>query len=212
MTSVSNARKLATWHAIVHTLDVLIATNMDMLQQIALTKYLLQAIWHDAGITPLVDMTGQHLRTPTPDILTMTIERGTDSADLDLAHITSDIEVTVIVIPTEAVLDHFINLHAAAPCITEVPAHTATAVTHHIADPHHADIYPEKTVDPEHIDPAGNSINQHKDHLPVHSQHPGNLRTEGTNRSQSTILSQNIVAQMNRIVTQRMIQTRRALF
>ena len=43
-------------------------------------------------------------------------------------------------------------------------------MTHHIADPHHADIYPEKTVDPEHRDPASNIINQHKDHLPVHSQ------------------------------------------
>ena len=197
-TSVSNARKLATWHAIVHTLDVLIATIMDMLQQIALTKYLLQACRHGAG------MQVQHLGTATSDILTTTIETGTDSADLDLAHTTPDIEVTVTVIPTEAVLDHFINLHTITPCITEVPAHTATAVTHHIADPPHIDIYPEETVDPEHINPAGNIINQHKDHLPVHKQCPGNIRTEGTNRSQLTILPQNFIAQMNRIVTQRM--------
>ena len=204
-TSVSNARKLATWYAIVHTLDVLIATTMGMLQQIALTRYLLQASQHDAGITPLVGMTGQHLRTATPDILTVTIEISTDSADLDLTHITPDIGVIVVVIPTEAILDHFIDLHAIAPHITEVPVHTATAMTHLITDPHHTDIYPEKTVDPEHIDPANNIINQHKDHLPVHSQHPGNLRTEGTNRSELMILPQNIIAQMNRIVTQRMI-------
>ena len=56
-------------------------------------------------------------------------------------------------IPAEAILDHFINLHAIAPCITEVPVHTAIAVTHHITDPPHTDISPEKTVDPEHIDP-----------------------------------------------------------
>ena len=182
MTSVSNARKLATWHTIVHTLDVLIATIMDMSQQIALTKYLLQAHWHNAGITPLVDVTGQHLRTATLDILTMTIETGTDSADLDLAHIIPDIGVTVIEIPTEAILDHLINLHAVASHVTEVPAHTTTAMTDHIADPHHADICPEKTVDPEHIDPASNIINQHKDHFPVHSQCPGSPRTEGTNK------------------------------
>ena len=84
MTSVSNARKPATWHTIVHTLDVLISTIMGTLQQIALTRYHLQAHWQDAGITPLVDVTGQHLRTATPDVLTMTIETGTDSADLDL--------------------------------------------------------------------------------------------------------------------------------
>ena len=178
---------------------------MDTLQWIALTKYLLQALQHDAGITPLVDVIGQHLGTATPDVLTMTIGIGTDSTNLNLTHITPNIGVIVIVIPTEAILDHFINLHATAPYITEVPAHTTTTMTHHITDPHHTDIYPEKTVDPEHIDPAGNSIKQHKDHLPVHSQHPGNLRTEGTNRSQLMILPQNIIAQMNRIVTQRMI-------
>ena len=204
-TSVSNARKLTTWHAIVHTLDVLIATIMDMLLWIALTKYLLQACQHDAGITPLVDVAGQHLRTATPDILTATIETSTASADLDLAHITPDIGVTVIVIPAKATVDHFIDLHTTAPCITEVPAHTATTVTHHITDPHHVDIYPEETVDPEYINPAGNIINQHKDHLPVHSQCPGNLRTEGINRSQLMILPQKFIAQMNRIVTQRMI-------
>ena len=209
MTNVSNARKLATWHAIVHTCNVLIATIMVMLQWIALTKYLLQACWHDAGITPLVHVTGQHPGTATPDVLTATIETVTDSANP--AHTTPDIEVTVIVIPAEAVLDHFIDPHITAPHITEVPAHTATAVTHHITDPHHIDIYREERVDPEHISPAGNIINQHKDHLPVHIQCLGNIRTEGTNRSQLMILPQNIIAQMNRIVTQRMIYTRRAL-
>ena len=205
MISVSNARKPATWNTIVHTLDVLIATIMNTSQQMALTRYLLQACQQDAGITSLVDMTGQYHRTATPDVLTATIETGTDSANLDLTHITPNIEVTVVVIPTEAVLDHFIDLHAVAPHITEVPAHITTAMTHHIADPHHVDIYPEETVDPEHINPAGNVINQHQDHLQVHSQCPGNLRTEGTNRSQLTILPQNIIAQMNRIATQRMI-------
>ena len=205
MTNVSNARKPATWYAIVHTLDVLIATIMVMLQWIVLTRYLLQACWHDTGITPLVDMTGQHPGTATPDVLTMTIETGTDSADPDPTHTTPDIEVTVMVIPTEAILDHSIDLHTIAPHITEVPAHTTTTVTHHIADPHHVDIYPEETLDPEHISPAGNIINQHKDNLPVHKQCLGNIRTEGTNRSQLMILPQNIISQMNRIVTQRMI-------
>ena len=168
MTSVSNARKLATWHGFVHTLDVLIATIMDMSQHFALTKYLLQACQHNAAITPLVDVTGQHLKTAMPDILTLTIDTGTDSANLDLTHTTPDIEVTVAVIPAEAILDHFIDLHAVAPHIMKVPAHTATTVTHHITDPHHDDTYPEETVDPEHISPADNIINQHKDHLPVH--------------------------------------------
>ena len=135
----------------------------------------------------------------------MTIETGTDSANLDLTHITPDIGVTAIVITAGAILDHFIDPHTIASRVTEVPAHTTTTVTHHITDPHHADISPEMTVDPEHRDPASNIINPHEDHLPVHSQHPGSLRIESTNRLQSTIHPQNTIAWMNRTVIQRMI-------
>ena len=174
-------------------------------QWIALTKYLLQASQHDAEITPLVGITGQHPGTATPGIPTVTIETGTDSANPDLAHTSPDIEVTVMVIPAEAILDHSIDLHIIAPCITEVPACTAIAVTCHTADPHHDNNSPEKTVDPEHISPAGNIINQHKDCLPVHKQCLGNIRTEGTSRSQLMTLPQNTIAKMSRIVTQRMI-------
>ena len=139
--SVSNARKPATQHAIAPSLDALIVTIMDMLQWIALIKYHLKVSWHNAEITPLADMTDQHVGIiATPGILTMTIETGTDSANLDLAHITPDIGVTVVVISTEAILDHFINLHTIAPHITGVPTHTTTVMTHHITDPHHADI------------------------------------------------------------------------
>ena len=85
---------------------------MDMLQQIALTEYHPQAHWHDTEITPLADVTDQHLRIiATPGDLNMNIETGTDSVDPDLSPITPDIGVTVIVILTEALLDHFISLH-----------------------------------------------------------------------------------------------------
>ena len=81
-------------------------------------------------------MTDQHLRIiATPATPTVTIETGTDSVNLDLTHITPDIGVTVIVILTEAVLDHFISLHAIVPYITGAPAHMPTTVTHHITDP-----------------------------------------------------------------------------
>ena len=206
MTSVSNARKLATWHAIVLISDALTVTIMDTLQWIALTKYHLQAHQHDAGTTPLVDMTDQHLGIiATPGIPSVTIETGTDSVNLDPAHITLDIGVTVTVILAEAILDHFTGPHAIALCTTEAQAHTATAVTLHITDPHHAEISPEMTVDPEHINPTGTTTNLHKDHLPVHNQHPGSPRIEGTNRLQLMIHPQNIIALMNRTVIQRMI-------
>ena len=108
MTSVSNARKPATWHTIVLISDALTVTIMDMSQWIALTKYHLQAHQQDSGTKPLADMTDQHLRIiATPGIPTMTIGTGTDSVDLHLTHITLDIGVTVAVIPAEAILDHF---------------------------------------------------------------------------------------------------------
>ena len=135
----------------------------------------------------------------------MTLETVTDSANPNPTHTTPGIEVTVKVIPTQVVLDHSIDLHTIAPCITEVPAHTATAVTCHTADPHHNDTSLERTVDPEHIGLAGNIVNQHKDRLPVCKQHLGKTRTEGTNRSQLTTLPQNTIAQMSRIVNQKMI-------
>ena len=135
----------------------------------------------------------------------MTLEIGTDSPNPDPTHTTPGIEVTVEVIPTEVILDHSIDLHAIAPCITEVQACTATAVTCHTADPHHDNTSPERTVDPKHIGLAGNIINQHKACLLACKQCLGKTRTEGTNRSQLMILPHNTIAQVNRLVTQRMI-------
>ena len=206
MTSVSNARKLATWHATALISDGLTVTIMDMLQQTALTKYHPQAHQQDTGTRPLISMTDQHLSIiGTPGITTMTIGTGTDSVDLDLAHITLDIGVTVAVTLTEVILDYFTSPHTIALCATGPPAHTATAETHHIADPHHAGISPKITVDQEHINPINTITNPHRDHLPVHNQHPGSLMIESTNRLQLMIHPQNIIALMNRTVIQRMI-------
>ena len=136
MTSVSNARKLATWHAIVLISDALTVTIMDMLQQIALTKYCLQAHQHDAGTTPLVDATDRHLGIiATPGIPTVTIETGTDSVDLNIAHITLDIGVTVAVIPTEAILDHFTGSHAIA--LHAIALHALQELKHILLSPRH---------------------------------------------------------------------------
>ena len=171
MTSVSNAKKLATWHAIALISDALTVTIMDTSQWIALTKYHLQTHQQDAGITPLVGMIDQHLRIiTTPGITTMTIGTGTYSVDLNLTHITLDIGETVAVTLIEVILDHFTSPHAIALCATGAPAHTTTTKTHHIADPHHARISPEMTVDPEHINPTNTITNLHIDHLPVHNQ------------------------------------------
>ena len=105
-------------------------------------------------------MTDQHLNIiATPGSTTMTIETGTNSVHLDLTHITLDIGVTVTVTLTEVILDHFTSPHIIALCATGAPAHTATAVIHHITDPHHTGISPKMTVDPEHIYPTNTTTN-----------------------------------------------------
>ena len=78
----------------------------------------------------------------------MTIEIGTGSADLNLTPIILDIGVTVAVTLTEVTLDPFTDTHATAHHATEARGHTATAEAHHTADPHHAGVSPEMTVDP----------------------------------------------------------------
>ena len=70
----SNARTLATWHAIALTSDALTVTIMDTSEQIALTKSHLQANQQDVGTTTLVSMTDQHLGViTTAGITTVTI-------------------------------------------------------------------------------------------------------------------------------------------
>ena len=206
MISVSNARKLATWHAIVPTSDASTVTIIDTLQQIALTKSHLWAHQQDAGTTPLVGVTDQCLGVIiTPCITTVTIGIGTDSVDLNPTHITLDIGVTVTMILTEVTLDPFTSPCIIAHHATEAQAHTATAQTHHTADPHHAEISPEMTVDPGHTNPTNNITKPHKNHLPVHNQLPGSPRIGSSSRLQFMTNPQNITSLMNRTVIQRMV-------
>ena len=206
MTSVSNARKPAIWHATALISDVVTVTTMDMLPWIALIKYHLQAHQHAAETMPLVGMTDQHPGIiATPGIPTVIIGTHTNLVVLNPTHITLDTGVTVTMTPTEVTPDHFTGPHVIALYATGAQAPITITMTYHITDPHHAGISPEMTVDPEHITPASTTTNPHKDHFPAHSQHPGSLRTEGTNRLQLMIHPQSITALMSKTVIQRMI-------
>ena len=180
---------------------------MDMLPQTALIKYHLQAHQHATEITPPVGMIDPHLGIiATPGVPTVIIEIGTGSVIPDPAHTTLDTRVTAAMTPAVVTPDHFIDLHIIALHATEVQVHTATAMTHHIANPHPIEISPKMTADPQlHTNPTSNITNQHKDLTQVHKLHLGKLRTEDTNRLQLMILPQNTIVQMSRIVTWRMI-------
>ena len=206
MTSVSNVRKPATWHATVLISNVLTVTTMDMLLQTALIKYCLQAHQHAAETAPPVGMKDPHLGIiATPGIPTMTIGTDTGSVTPDPTHTTPDTGITATMTPTGVTLDHFIDLHFVALHATGAPVPITTIATHHITDPLPAGTSPKMTVEPGCIIPTSNIINQHKDCLPVCKQCLGKTRTEGTNRSQLMTLPQNTIVQMSRIVTQRMI-------
>ena len=75
--------------------------------------------------------------------------------------------------PTGVTPDHFTGLHAIAPHATEAQVHTATAMTHHITDPHPVEIFPKMTADLNYTNPANTITNQHKDLLQGHKQHLG---------------------------------------
>ena len=157
---------------------------MAMLQQTAPTKFHPQAYQQDTETMTLVDMIGPHLRvTITIGITTATIEIGTGSADLNLTPIILDIGVTITVTLREVTLDPFTDPHTAAHHATDAQAHTATAKTHHTADPHHAGVSLEMTVDPGHTCSANTIKKPPKDHLPVHIKHHGSPRTGNTSKS-----------------------------
>ena len=143
--------------------------------------------------------------TITIDITIVTIEIGTGSADLDLAPIILDIAVTVVVTLIEVTLDLFTDPHAAAHHTTEARAHNITAKTHHTADPHHAGVSPEITVDPGHAHPANTITKPQKDHLPTQIKQPGSPRTGNTSKSPLMTCPQNTIALMNRTAIQMMI-------
>ena len=60
-------------------------------------------------------------------------------------------------------------------------------MTHHTADLHPVEIFPEMTADLNYTNPKNNITSQHKDIPQAHEQHCGNIETEDINKSQLTI-------------------------
>ena len=155
---------------------------MGMLPWTALIKYHHQAHEHATEATPLVGMIDPPLGIiATPDVPTMITKIGTGSVVPNPTHITMDIGVAAIMTPTRAAPDHSIDPHVVTTHATEAQVHTATAMTHHIADPHPTETFPEMTADLDHTNLTDNTTNQHKDLPQVCKQCLGKIRTENTN-------------------------------
>ena len=177
-----------------------------MLPQTVLIKYYLQAHQHTVEVIPPVGMTNPHQGIiATTGVPTMIIETGTGPVIPDLPYTILDTGVTAAMTPTGVTPDHFIDLHITAPHATEAQVHTITTVTHHIADLHPIEIFPEMTADLNYTNLTDNITNQHEDLPQVHKQCLGKIRTEDTKSLQLTTPPQNTISHMIRIVTPRMI-------
>ena len=140
----------------------------------------------------------------TPDIHAMNTGTDLDSVTLDPDPITTTIGVVAAMTLIGVEPDHSTDLPITTSHVIEAPVPTAAVTTHPTADLPLTGIPPEMTADLD-IDLENNTTNWPKDLHPLHTLHPGNLRTGNINRSQSTTHHQNTIAQMTMTATPMMI-------
>ena len=205
MTGVFNAKRLVIWHAIAPTYAAMIGIITDMLPWISQIRYYHLVHQHAAGLTPTTGVGDPPLDiTVTPDAHATMAETDLDSATLDLAPITTAIEVVATMTLPEVTPDLSTDLPIAASHVTGALVPTAAAMTHLTADLHLIGILPEMTAD-RNTDSESNTTDQPKDLHPLHRHHLGNIRTRDTNRSQLMTHHQSTTAQMTMKATQMMI-------
>ena len=206
MIGAFNAKKLATWHAIVHTYGAMIVIIMDMWQWTAQTRY------HHQVCHPITDLTtGTGIGDPplgnpvTPGICAMTTGTGSDSATLNPILITTVIGAIANMNTAGTIQDSSIDLPVAAPHVIGAPVHIATTETLPTADLLTI-IPPEMTADLD-ITPNTANTNQPKDHQQQHRHHPRNMKTGNRKENKSSLMihHQNITVQKKVKATQRMI-------
>ena len=123
-----------------------------------------------------------------------------DSVALDPNPVTTAIGVVAATTFVGVNPDHSTDLPVTTSHMIEAPVPTTTIVTHPTADLALTGIPPEMTADLD-IDLENNTTNQPEDLHPLHTLHPGNLRTGNINRSQSMAHHRNTIAQMTMTAT-----------
>ena len=160
--------------------------NMAVLQQIAQTKFCHQAYQQNTEITTLTqeDMIDPHLEiTIAIGTITITIKTGAGVAGPDPIPAATDTGVTVTVTHKEVALDPITHPHDTVHHATEAQAHTLTNETPHTADPHHAEVSPETTVDIDCIHHTNTTTKHQQDHLPALIKQPGKPKIGNISRS-----------------------------
>ena len=178
--------------------------TMAMLQQNAQKKSHHQAYQQDTEITILIqgNMRDPHLGiTITIGTITVTIKTGIGLAGPDPIHAAIDTGVTVAVTHKEVTLGPITNPHTAVHHVTEAQAHTITDETPNTADPHHAEVFPETAVDPDHVHHTNTTTKHQQDHLPAPMEQPGKPKTGNISRSPLMIHHLSTIALMSKSVT-----------
>ena len=187
------------------TYTAMIVIITDMLPWIAQIRYHHLVHQHAAGLTPMTGVGDPPLDiTVAPDAHATMAETDLDSATLNLAPITTAVEVVATMTLAEVAPDLSTDLPIAASHVTGALVPTATAMTHLTTDLHLIGILPEMTADCN-TDPESNTTDQPEDLHPLLRHHLGNIRTRDTNRSQLMTHCQSTTAQMTMKATQVMI-------
>ena len=142
--------------------------------------------------------------TATPDAHAMNTGTDLDSVALDPDPKTTTIGVVATLTLIGVDPDHSTDLPIATSHVIEAPVSTATIMTHPTTDLPLTGIPPKMTAD-LNIDLENNTTNLPEDLHPLHTLHPGNLRTGNINRSQLMTHHRNTIAQMTMTVTPMMI-------
>ena len=103
----------------------------------------------------------------------------------------------------EVALDPITNPHAIVHHATEAQVHTVIDETPHTADPHHAEVFPETAVDPDHIHHTNTTTKHQQDHLPALIKQPGKPKTGNISRSPLMMQHLSTTAPMSKPVTQK---------
>ena len=181
---------------------------MATLQQIAQTKSHHQAYQQNTEITILTQdiLIDPHLRiTIEIGTITVTIKIGIDLAGQDPIHAVIDKGVTVAVTHKEVALGPITDPHATAHHDTEAQAHTTTNETPHTADPHHAEVFSEIALDPDHVHHTNTTTKQQQDPLTVPTEQPGKPKRGNISRSPLMIHHLSTIGLMSKPANQMMI-------
>ena len=130
-------------------------------------------------------------------IFAVSIRTGIDLTGQDPTLAVTDTGVTVQVTHEGVTPGHATDPHTTACHAIETQADIAIDETPHTEEPHHTEVSPEITVDPDHVHHAETITQHHLDWLTAPTEQPGKTRIRTINKSPLMIHHLSITALMN---------------